>query len=489
MSAARLASPPMRTVPLEAPDDVAGWRAQARAALAENVPPECIAWHIAGEEQASLFGDPPAPCAPATRPRPALRIDRALLTLVETALLHRDSARFETAYRLLWRLRETPWAARDPADADLIRLRAFAKAVRRDVHKMHAFVRFRKIGESGGGREQFAAWFEPEHHITRAVAGFFRDRFRGMDWLIVTPEASIRWDGTQLSTGPGGTRADVPAQDAIEAEWRGYYASIFNPARLKVAAMKREMPMKYWRNLPEASLIAGLIEDAGERTRAMVDNQPEMDLFGGLTPAAPAASARRFATLAEWEAALRAEDQPPPGFSDRLVFGTGDPAARLMLVGEQPGDSEDRDGRPFVGPAGQLLDEALREAGIQRERSWLTNAVKRFKYQQRGPRRIHQTPTAGDIAHYRWWLEEEVRLVDPVLIVALGSTALHALTGRKQALGPVRGAMQDWRDGRRLLVTVHPSFLLRLPDEQGRAIEYRRFVRELAQAQAALSAG
>ena len=145
-------------------------------------------------------------------------------------------------------------------------------------------------------------------------------------------------------------------------------------------------------------------------------------------------------------------------------------------------------GHPFVGPAGNLLDACLDQAGILRDDIFLTNAVKRFKFTQRGKRRMHQTPSSGDIAHYRWWLAEEIRLVAPRIVIALGATALQALTGRKQALGPIRGEVRAWND-RCLLVTVHPSFLLRLPDEQGRRIEREKFVRDLSRAATALAGG
>lgn len=197
---------------------------------------------------------------------------------------------------------------------------------------------------------------------------------------------------------------------------------------------------------------------------------------------------RHFASLAALYAALAREDAPPsPDFSDHVVPGEGAPHAPLMLVGEQPGDQEDQLGRPFVGPAGQLLDHCLSDAGIDRERTFLTNAVKRFKFTPRGKRRLHSKPTAGDIQHYRWWLAEEVRLVDPRVVVALGATALHALTGKRQPIGPLRGAVQPWQD-RRLLVTVHPSFLLRLPDRRTRASERRAFVGDLRHAAEAASA-
>jgi DNA polymerase len=123
----------------------------------------------------------------------------------------------------------------------------------------------------------------------------------------------------------------------------------------------------------------------------------------------------------------------------------------------------------------------LKDAGLSRNAAFLTNAVKRFKFSPRGKKRLHQTPTTADITHYRWWLAEEIRLVDPKIIIALGGTAVQALTGRKQALNPLRGAALPWQD-RQLVVTVHPSFLLRLPDAQARDIERERFVRDLRRA-------
>ncbi|CAN5253747.1 UdgX family uracil-DNA binding protein [soil metagenome] len=474
-------TPTTHAILLAAPDDFAGWRDAARALLAANVPPDHVLWTIAGEESVDLFAaeaQPPPPSA-----QSSIAVPRDLLHRLRLGLLHSDPRRFGLGYRILWRLRHEPRLPQDPADPDMIALATLAKAVRRDLHKMHAFVRFRKTGESGG-RESFAAWFEPDHHIGRAVAGFFRNRFAGMDWLIVTPEVSIGWDGTALREGPGGTRADVPDDDAVEDEWRAYYASIFNPARVKIAAMKKEMPVRYWRNLPENALISTLIRNAETRVDAMVhDVRPEVDLFA----AAPSPE-RTFDSLEALYAALGREDEPPSdGFSDRIVPGEGPPSAPILFVGEQPCDQEDRMGRPFVGPAGQLLDACLADAGIDRSRAYLTNAVKRFKYTPRGKRRLHATPNAGDITHYRWWLAEEIRLVDPAIIVALGSTALHALSGRKQALGPVRGNILPWED-RRLLVTVHPSFLLRLPDEQARDIERGKLVRDLRKAAIAAAA-
>lgn len=169
----------------------------------------------------------------------------------------------------------------------------------------------------------------------------------------------------------------------------------------------------------------------------------------------------------------------------QAVPGEGRPGAPLMLVGEQPGDREDLDGRPFVGPAGQLLDRALAEAGIERDDCFVTNAVKHFKFRIRGKRRIHQSPSTGEIGQCRWWLDQERALVRPKVLVALGASAAHAVLGRRTTISKLRGAELELPDGGRGFVTVHPSYLLRLPDAEAKAREYVAFVRDLAAAAAA----
>jgi uracil-DNA glycosylase family protein len=163
----------------------------------------------------------------------------------------------------------------------------------------------------------------------------------------------------------------------------------------------------------------------------------------------------------------------------QTVFGEGPARAPVMLVGEQPGDQEDLQGRPFVGPAGRILDRALAEAGIDRSRIYVTNAVKHFKFEPRGKKRLHKKPNAGEIEACRWWLDQELDLIKPALTVALGATAARALAGRPIAIGTARGRLMDLRDGLPGLVTIHPTFLLRMPDPDVKAQEYRRFVQDL----------
>ena len=151
----------------------------------------------------------------------------------------------------------------------------------------------------------------------------------------------------------------------------------------------------------------------------------------------------------------------------RAVPGEGPVGAAIAFVGEQPGDQEDRQGRPFVGPAGRIFDRALAEAGIERKDTYVTNAVKHFKFVQRGKRRLHQRPNAGEVTHYRWWLKQEIELVGPRVVVALGATAVLALAGKPLPISRHRGPTTF--DNRRGYITVHPSYLLRVPDEDKEA--------------------
>ncbi|AEG50094.1 phage SPO1 DNA polymerase-related protein [Sphingobium chlorophenolicum L-1] len=454
----------MYCVRLNGLDDFDGWRRAARAFALAGIAPADIVWQGDAEAGDLFAAETPPPTADDAR----FSVPRAFVELAEVAILHRDPQRFALLYALLVQLRERPASLEDRADPLVRRVEGLAKAVRRDMHKMRAFVRFRELADAEGPR--FIAWFEPEHHIVRANAGFFVRRFASMRWSILTPEIGVHWDGETLTEGPGATRGDVPADDPVEDIWKGYYAAIFNPARLKIGAMLSEMPRKYWRNLPEAALIPELVAGAQAREAAMI-----------ATPARPAA--RRGNAAPAWQA-LRDEAMgctrcPLYRDTTQTVFGEGPVDAPLMFIGEQPGDQEDLAGRPFVGPAGQLFDRALEEAGIDRRQAYVTNAVKHFKHERRGKRRIHQTPETPEIQACRWWLTQELELIRPRIIVALGATAGRALLGKAVTISRVRGAPIALEGGAQGWITVHPSYLLRVPDEARKAEERKRFVEEL----------
>ncbi|WP_261936658.1 UdgX family uracil-DNA binding protein [Sphingomonas bisphenolicum] len=459
----------MYRVALTAPDDFDGWRDAARRLAVNGVDPADVVWQAGEMAGGDLFGDAPLP---PDRPGAGFSVPRAFVDLAQSAILHRDPERFALLYALLCRLRDRPGLMEDKADPLLRRVDILAKAVRRDIHKMRAFVRFRALEDAVGPR--FVAWFEPDHHIVRANAGFFLRRFATMHWSILTPEASIHWDGETLSEGPGASRGDAPADDPVEDLWKGYYAAIFNPARLKTKAMLSEMPKKYWRNLPEAALIPDLVAGAQAREAAMIATAP-------LPEKAPPKRQGNAATV--W-AALREEAMtcarcPLHRDATQTVFGEGPLDAPLLFIGEQPGDQEDLAGRPFVGPAGQLFDRALAQAGVDRSRAYVTNAVKHFKFERRGKRRLHQSPDAGEIEACRWWLKQEIDLVRPRIIVALGASAARAMLGRAVTISRARGQAIALDNGAEGWVTVHPSYVLRLPDEDCREEELARFVADL----------
>lgn len=448
-------------VELAAPDDFDGWRSTARALVLTGAAPEQVLWQVEGK--ADLFGTPSAPTPPLAEG--TFSVPRPFVDLARMAICHCDPERFSLLYALLCRLRDNPREMEDNADPLLRRLHHMARSVRRDMHKMRAFVRFREVDSEGGSR--YVAWFEPEHHIVRTNAGFFVRRFASMRWSILTPALSLHWDGETLSEGPGATKAEAPGGDPVEEVWKTYYASIFNPARVKIGAMLKEMPKKYWKNMPETALVPELVAGAQKREREMVATSAA-ELAGG--------NATR-----SWES-LRAEAMHCTrctlhAHASRTVFGEGPLDARIVFVGEQPGDQEDLAGKPFVGPAGQLFDRALGEAGIDRSQCYVTNAVKHFKFERRGKRRIHDKPNGGEIAACRWWLERELTLIRPQITIALGATAARSLLGKPVTVSALRGQAQRMPDGSEVWITVHPSFLLRVRERQEE--EYALFVEDL----------
>jgi DNA polymerase len=214
--------------------------------------------------------------------------------------------------------------------------------------------------------------------------------------------------------------------------------------------------------------------------QAMIDREAQMPLKRNPGKAVAAMAEQVPQSLEALNRQILASEPPPP-FSPRAVLGSGPAAPRIALVGEQPGDQEDVEGRPFVGPAGRLLDAALAEAGLDRSEIYLTNAVKHFKFKRVGKRRIHQTPTTGEISRYRWWLELELDFVRPQRVVALGASATLALTGKPVPVLKNRGpteAFGRWPG----YITVHPSSLLRQPDPAAKAAAFEGFVEDLARA-------
>jgi DNA polymerase len=326
---------------------------------------------------------------------------------------------------------------------------------------MKAFVRFQRLD---GEPDRYVAWYRPDFRVLNRVAPFFARRFADMQWTIFTPEDSADWDGSKLRYGPGLQRsgsdlAAATAQDAadVQALWNTYYAATFNPARANPRLLAQHMPKRFWDGLPEASAIEDILREAPSRLRSMAGARASS------LPSAADFLPRGDVTLPLLRDAVahcRGCDICELGCP--AVFGEGPADARLVLVGEQPGDEEDRTGRPFVGPAGRLLDEALVAAGIDRDRTYVTNAVKHFRFIVRGQRRMHDTPQWRHVQACRPWLETELRLIQPEAIVCLGAVAARALVGPDVRVTRDRGRVfSDTQWAPRVLVTEHPAAILR----------------------------
>jgi len=486
----------MMRIQLASDTDFDGWRAHARSLVARDVPAEDVHWSVDGS--ASLLDD----CAAdgpeqghalnETLPPHALKVPREFISLARTVILHASPDRFAVLYKVLRRLKDEHPLLTNDFDPDVLRLRKFERQVRHDEHRMHAYVRFRKI-ESEHGAE-FVAWYEPEHHIVEATAPFFVRRFAGQRWAILTHERSLHWDGAHLAFGEGVPQFSATNEDSLEALWRAYYASIFNPARVNIKVTQGHMPRKFWSQLPEAELIGSLVAAAKTRAGQMVAtdataprrSRPPRSPFAPSEPSVDAGAG-------EEQRKLLNDCRNCPLWRDatQSVPGEGPRTARLMMVGEQPGDHEDLAGRPFVGPAGKLFDRALNDAGIDRAGVYVTNAVKHFKYELRGKRRLHKTPAELEVAACRSWYQSEVNAMQPELIVAMGATAVRTVLGRTLPILANRGTLIELKDefapSARLLITVHPSYLLRVPPE-ARDAEYAKFIADLKVAAAHINA-
>ena len=446
-------------------EDFAGWRNTARRLLAAEVAPEQIDLADARLGQPGLLGAWHAPEAKSN-----CRVPRDFLDLAEVAARFRDPERWNLLYRVLFRLTHgEPHLLRVDIDDDIRQLRMMEKAIRRDMHKMTAFVRFREVkGEQG---TEYIAWHRPDHDIVPATAPFFVRRFGAMRWAILTPDCSAYWDLEQLRFGPGTPRASAPAADDLESLWRTYYGSIFNPSRANLRAMTAEMPVRHWATLPETDILTELLREADGRVLTMIEKQaPSAQPF--IPPSRDVRELARAAKQCQGCSLFRHATQ--------TVFGEGPPKARIMLVGEQPGDQEDLGGKPFIGPAGNLLDRAMAEAHVDRSSLYVTNAVKHFKFVERGKRRIHQKPGGVEISACRPWLEAEMAAVEPELIVCLGATAAQSLMGRDFRIGQERGKLYPHRWAKGLMATIHPSAILRMPDQARQDEEYDLLVRDLS---------
>jgi uracil-DNA glycosylase len=414
-----------------------GWRSATRALVLAGVRPESVTWTVGPGR-----GDP-LPAGDGT-----FGVARLLLALASQAFQARDPDRFGLLYRLIWRAQAGEPGVDRADDPELTRVRHLALAVRAEAHRMRTHLRFLRQAED---RVPFyLGWYVPAHYVLEANAQLIARRFPERRFVILTPDGSAHWDGRLLRFGPGLDAAVVPDDASLAAQWWDFRADILAASRVGTP-------------LPEA-------EELDEDPRPP-DRPPLAPVVLPLV--------RDPLLMEAASEALVCRRCPLGEPATQTVFGEGPRDAALLFIGEQPGDQEDVIGRPFVGPAGQLLDRALEEAGIDRRRIYITNAVKHFKFVPRGKRRIHQPPEAPEILACKLWLDAERVRLQPRLTVLMGATAARSVLARPVTIGRERGRPFALADGGRAFITVHPSYLLRVPDEESKAREYERFVNEL----------
>jgi probable DNA metabolism protein len=444
----------MHLISLDSETDFDGWRMAARALVLQGVTPSEVNWTVRDRAR-DLPSQAALPLPAATEGR--FSVPAKFIEVARAVILHRDIMRFALLYRLLWRLRSHHDLLDDTADPDVAQASAMASAVHRDEQRMQTSLRFHEIGRERTSR--YVAWFKPEHHIVEAVAPVFARRYADMPWSILTPEISAHFDGSLISFASGIGDAEMPSEDRLEESWRLYAANLFPPARLQ---SRTQPPKRSWQII--APVVSDVASEAHTEPDAAMRGKSEQAVADIDTLRAEAATCR---SCHLWRKATQ------------TVFGEGPKHAPIMVVGEQPGDKEDLAGHPFVGPAGQMLDRAMEEAGIDRRKVYVTNAVKHFKFVARGKIRLHQKPSTDEIRACRPWYERELAAVRPRLVIALGATAAQCVFGKIIPINKTRGHPIDLADGRKALVTVHPSYLLRQPDAEAKSREYHRFVDDL----------
>ena len=450
------------------------WRELARDALKSSIPLNEIDFQddlfTASRSLQLISSNSARDSAPTSQVKPY--VSKSFLDEALVAAHHRDPDRWNLLYRLLWRLQTERNLLNIDIDPDVARFKSILHQVRHDLHKMHAFVRFRRIEDTEG--EHFIAWHKPAHRILALAAPFFSERFAVMRWTILTPDNSVSWDPSvgKATFGPGADRNQAPDHDELEGLWRSYYSSIFNPARLNPSLMRSHMPVKYWSTLPEVDLLPSLITKAQDRVESMIVTQSSTPSASPFVP-----SEHTLPVLHQSLPLCKGCDLYR--HATQVVPGHGSYDAALMLVGEQPGDKEDLEGRPFVGPAGEVLRRALNELGISPEKIYMTNAVKHFKFVQRGKLRLHKNPAISEINACRPWLEAEIDALKPRVILCMGASAARAILGSTFALMRDRGRFVPTRYSDNTIATVHPSAILRASEPAQTAQLYEFMKRDL----------
>lgn len=439
--------------------DFENWRAVARQLLRQGVPPSQV--RLADCEQESSLWTADFVTADANEDHTRLLVPRKFLELAKHVSCHINPLRWQLLYSVLWRLKENRNILKLEEDDEVKTLLFMDQQVRRDVERMKAAVKFEPI-QIEPEHERLIAWHRPDYAIVELATLFFADRYSHVRWSILTPYRCAHWEpeSKKLEFGAGVPRFTMPRREELRQLWLTQQRPSLEPARKQ-----------------PRSAYAGTAE--------------ERSMFGPTLNIAKAASAKPFVPNSVELPVLSAAAQRCQGCelhacATQAVFGVGPSDARIMLVGEQPGNDEDIAGTPFVGPAGKLLDRALLEAGIQRDAVYITNAVKHFRFERRGSKRIHRTPQMIEIKACKPWLEAEIGVVKPQIIVCLGATAAKSLLNLQNMLMKHRGHIFSSPYAEKVIATIHPSAVLRVQDPLTSEQLFQTLCRDLRLAREAL---
>jgi uracil-DNA glycosylase len=443
--------------------DFESWRNEARKYLEADISYEKIQWK--SQDELSLFEDTPH--------FPKLvdvSIPRSFLEEAFLMAYYRDDSNWSLLYRIAWRLTHGERHLFEiKVDSDVIEFYKRLHSVTKDHHKMKAFVRFKEF--EWEGKTIYVAWHRPDHKIFKLASKFFVNRFPNMDWMIFSEDESMVYIDQELKFGPGCPQNAINIQDDIENLWKTYYGSIFNPARIKIGMMKKEMAVRYWKSMPETALIEDLIADAPRRLKEFAEHiQPSArDLIDEKMISLEDLKSK----IHECKACTICSKATAP------VFGEGPEDARIVFVGEQPGDEEDKAQKPFIGPAGQVLNHALKTVNLDRNQIYVTNAVKGFKWNPKYGRREHRSAGSQEIAACKPWLKAELNLIKPEILVCLGRSAAQSVLGKVIKMEDVRGKFFKTSLSEKTIVIPHPSSILRTPDPILKEESLKRFIDEI----------
>lgn len=443
--------------------DFESWRAVARQLLNEGVAPAEV--RLADCEQESSLWTADFVTADASENQTPLLVPRQFVEIAKRVACHINPLRWQLLYSMLWRLKQNRNVLKVEAEDEVTTLLFMDQQVQRDVERMQTAVKFERI-QIGPGEERLIAWHRPDYAIVEFAAPLFVERYARMCWAILTPYRSAYWEpeSKKLEFGAGVPRFNMPRREELKQLWLAQQRPSAQPAR------KQPQPAH--------------TDSVQQQSEPMFHGGASVSRAGSAKPFVP--NSHELPVLTE--AVQRCQGCELHACATQAVFGVGPADARIMLVGEQPGNDEDIAGKPFVGPAGKLLDRALVEAGIQRDAVYITNAVKHFRFERRGSKRIHRTPQMTEIKACKPWLEAEIRAVKPQVIVCLGATAAKSLLNLQNLLMKHRGQIFSSPYAEKVIATIHPSAILRVPDPLTSEQLFQTLCRDLRLAREALQA-